>query len=92
MIQFTKSMKPTHIFGITLLLSSILAGTLIISAFNQPIASTQNLGAAAMQAQVTATPGSEDHSEIGSTGGIVVMGFLIVCIIITPLLLRRKKG
>jgi hypothetical protein len=91
MIQFTKSMKPTHIFGITILLISIIAGILIISAFNQPIASAQNLGADGMRAQVTSTPDTEDHSVIGSTDGIVVMGFLIVCIIITPLLFRRKR-
>ena len=92
MIQSIKLMKSTHIFGITILLISIIAATLIISAFNQPIASAQNLGAAAMRAQVTSTPGTEDHSVIGSTDGIVVMGFLIVCIIITPLLFRRKKN
>jgi len=90
MIQFTKSMKPTHIFGITILLIAIIAGTLILSAFNQPYASAKDLGAAGLRVQVTSTPDAEDHSVIGSTDGIVLMGFLIVCIIITPLLFRRR--
>jgi hypothetical protein len=36
-------------------------------------------------------PPPQDLTEIGSTDGIVFMGFLIVLIIIVPILLRRKS-
>lgn len=41
--------------------------------------------------QPTSTPQQKDLSEIGSTDGIVIMGFLIALIIIVPILLRRKS-
>lgn len=41
--------------------------------------------------QPTSPPQQKDLSEIGSTDGIVIMGFLIVLIIIIPILLRRKS-
>jgi hypothetical protein len=37
------------------------------------------------------TPPPQDLTEIGSTDGIVFMGFLIVLIIIIPILLHRKS-
>jgi len=40
--------------------------------------------------QPTSTPQPKDLSEIGSTDGIVIMGFLIALIVIVPILLRRK--
>ena len=46
--------------------------------------------AAALFMQATAPPVQKDLSEIGSTDGIVIMGFVIALIIITPILLRRK--
>lgn len=39
----------------------------------------------------TTTPQPVDESEIGSTDGIVAMGAIIVLIVITPILLRRKQ-
>jgi hypothetical protein len=92
MIQFTKLMKPKHIHSITILLIAMIAAILIISAFNQPIASAKDLGAAGLHVRATSTPETKDHSVIGSTDGIVLMGFVIVCIIITPLIFRRKKS
>lgn len=52
--------------------------------------SPNNLAAAALFFQTTPTPEQVDRSEIGSTDGIVVMGFVIVAIVILPILLRRK--
>jgi hypothetical protein len=41
--------------------------------------------------QPTSTPQPNDLSEIGSTDGIVVMGFVIALIVIVPIVLRRKS-
>lgn len=41
--------------------------------------------------QTTPTPQPQDRSEIGSTNEIVIMGGLIIVIILTPILLRRKS-
>jgi|WetSurMetagenome_2_1015567.scaffolds.fasta_scaffold927055_2 hypothetical protein len=49
-----------------------------------------NLSAAAFFLQTTPTPEQVDRSEIGSTDGIVVMGFLLAVIVLVPILLRRK--
>ena len=52
----------------------------------------QMLGAASFSMQVvTPAPPVEDHSEIGSTDGILIMGIVIVAIASLPILLRRKK-
>lgn len=48
------------------------------------------LSAAAFFLQTTPTPAQVDRSEVGSTDGIVVMGFLIVAIVTLPILIRRK--
>jgi len=50
-----------------------------------------NLGAAAFFLQTTPTPQPKDLSKVGSTDGIVAMGFFIALIIIVPILLRRKS-
>ena len=42
-------------------------------------------------AQSTSTPRQKEVSEIGSTDGILVMGFVIALIIVIPILLRRKS-
>jgi hypothetical protein len=41
--------------------------------------------------QTTATPQPKDRSEIGSTDGIVAMGFLIGLIIFIPIAARRRQ-
>jgi len=82
-------MKSSRILSISILL--IIAGILIVSTFNRPPASAQGLNTAAWRAQITSTPATEDNSVIGSTNGIVVMGILIVFIVTTPLVFRRKK-
>ena len=51
-----------------------------------------DLGAAALFVlQPTSTPTPQDLSEIGSTDGIVTMGFVIALIVIVPILLRRES-
>jgi hypothetical protein len=45
---------------------------------------------AAFLLQPTSTPPPKDLSEIGSTDGIVVMGFVIALIVVVPILWRRK--
>ena len=42
--------------------------------------------------QITATaPSTEDHSEIGSTDGLILMSFVSVTIIVIPIFLRRRN-
>jgi hypothetical protein len=83
-IKIKEIMKSSQIFGAIIVLLMIVIGVLILSAFNQPAAS-------AWHAQVTSTPITEDKSVVGSTDGIVALGFLIVLIVTVPLLFRRKK-
>jgi len=60
--------------------------------YSSPPAMEGAFGAAAfLVLQPTATPKPKDLSEIGSTDGIVIMGFLIALIIVIPILLRRKS-
>lgn len=60
--------------------------------FGQPEAAAKNLGAASLSAQIpTPTQNGEDLSEVGSTDGIVVMGFVLVAIVTLPLLFHRKE-
>ena len=48
-------------------------------------------GTAALFIQPTATPQPQDHSVIGSTDGIIVMGLVIALIIVIPILVRRSS-
>lgn len=93
-LQLTKTMKPSQILGIASLLIIAIATVLVVMAFYRPEIPTQQLSAAAaLHAQiVTPTPTAQGGvSVIGSTDGIVVMGFVIVIIIVTPLLFRKKN-
>jgi len=84
-------MTPSRVFGLALVVIMIIVGASIFSAFNQPLVAAQELGSSALRAQITATPGAADNSVIGSTDGIVLMGFLIVAIVIAPVLIRRRR-
>ena len=57
-----------------------------------PPAMDKSFGGAAffLQSTSTSTPQPDDISEIGSTDGIVIMGFLIALIVIIPILWHRK--
>jgi hypothetical protein len=85
--------KFIHPFTI-LLLSLMLA--LTVAAFSgthsTESARLTRYSNAAFSFQITATPSpTEDHSEIGSTDGLIVMSFIIVSIIVIPLFLKRRS-
>ena len=84
-------MKPFHILGFATLIVLMLATVLVISAFNQPSQPTTRLNTAAIQSRINLPQESTDLSVVGSTTGIVIMGFLIVLIITIPQLLRKKR-
>jgi len=75
---------------IALGLSLVLALSSAALTYSAPPALQGNLSAAAFFVQPTKTPRPEGLSEIGSTDGIIVMGFVIALIIIIPIFLRRK--
>jgi hypothetical protein len=83
-------MKTSPIFGIALIFITLV---FVLASMNigQPEAVAKNLGATSLSAQVpTPTQSGEDLSEVGSTDGIVVMGFVLVGVVILPLLFHRK--
>lgn len=82
-----KFMRPIITTGLGLVLA-LFSAALVDSA---PPAIQGNLAAAALFLQPTTTPQPQDLSEIGSTDGIIAMGFVIALIIIIPILLRRKS-
>jgi len=83
-------MKTSPIFGIALIFLTLVF-VLASTNFGQPEAAAKNLGTASLSAQVpTPTQSGEDLSEVGSTDGIVVMGFVLVAIVTLPLLFHRK--
>ena len=83
-------MKTSYIFGIALVFITLVF-VFASANFNPPAASARNLGAASLSMQI-ATPvqNGEDHSEVGSTDGIVIMGFVLTGIVTLPLLFHRK--
>ena len=85
-------MKTNHIFEILFALVIILVFGLAVTNFNQPVVLAQNTDAASALQQGTPTPILQDQSEIGSTDGILAMGIVIVGIVITPLLFRKKRN
>ena len=68
-----------------------LVTALVVAVFNQPAVAAQNTTTASILMQITPTVVAECVSEIGSTDGILLMGFVIVLIVIIPVLVRRKK-
>ena len=83
-------MKTSHILGIALLFTALIF-VFITVAFNQPMVSSQNLGAAALHLQITPTPTENDVSVIGSTDGILIMGFVIMLITVVPVIIYKIK-
>jgi hypothetical protein len=83
-------MKTSHIFAITLVFITLVF-VFVSANFNPPKASARNVGAASLSMQVpTPTQNGEDHSKVGSTDGIVIMGFVLVAIVTLPVLFHRK--
>ena len=83
-------MKTKHMIWIASLFIALVIA-LVVAVFNQPAVAAQNTVTASISMQITATAISEGVSEIGSTDGILLMGFVIVLIVIIPVLVRRKK-
>ena len=83
-------MKTSPIFGIALVLITLVF-VLASANINPPKASAHNLGAASLPMQVpTSTQSGDDLSEVGSTDGIVIMGFVLVAIVTLPMLFHKK--
>ena len=78
--------RPVIVIGVSLTLALCSAALTRIV----PPSGQGNLAVAAFFLQTTPTPEQVDRSEVGSTDGIVVMGFVLVAIAVLPILLRRK--
>ena len=76
---------------LTIALSLVLALFSAALTYSVPPSMSGEVDTAAFLLQATATPPPEDRSEIGSTDGIIIMGFVIVLIVIIPILLQRKS-
>ena len=72
-------------------LSLVLALFSAALTYSAPPYTQGNFAAAASFLQPTATPKPQGLSQIGSTDGIIVMGFIIALIIVVPILVRKKS-
>ncbi len=83
-------MKTSHIFAITLAFITLVF-VFASANINPHAASARNLGEASLPMQIaTPTQDGEDHSVVGSTDGIVIMGFVLTAIVTLPLLFHGK--
>ena len=82
-----KLLRPLITIGLSLVLALFSAAL----TYSAPTELQGHIAAAASFLQPTATPKPQGLSQIGSTDGIVVMGFIIALIIIVPILIRRKS-
>ena len=82
-------MKNIHISTMAILFIAVIFAVAIAN-ISQPNASAQG-SSSVLQQQATPTPQAQDASVIGSTTGIIVMGFVISAIIAAPLLFRKKR-
>ena len=80
--------RPILTIGLGLILA-LSSAALTYSA--PPTMQSDFVASGAFLLQTTATPPPQDLSEIGSTDGIIAMGFVIALIIIVPILLQRKS-
>jgi len=83
----TKLMRPIITIGLGL----VLAFSSVALSSSKPPILQGDPGATTFFLQATPTPQPKDQSKVGSTDGIVAMGFFIAFIIIIPILLRRKS-
>jgi hypothetical protein len=80
-------MKSSYIFGIALAFIVLVFALVAAANIDNPTVSAKNLSAASLSMQInTPIPPAEDVSEVGSTDGIVIMGFVLVIVVILPLL------
>jgi hypothetical protein len=79
--------RPIITVGLGLVLALFSAAL----TYSAPPTTQGEVVAAKYFVQPTTTPAPEDHSVIGSTDGIIVMGLIIALIIIIPIVARRKS-
>jgi hypothetical protein len=85
-------MKTSYIFGIALVFIVLVFAFVAVVNYDHATVSAKNLSAASLSMQITTpTPPAGDRSEVGSTEGIVIMGFVLVIIVTLPLLFHKKK-
>lgn len=75
---------------ITTGLGLVLALSSAALTYPAPFSTQANPGSDSIFLQATTTPQPEDLTVIGSTDGIIVMGFVIALIILIPILLQRR--
>jgi predicted membrane protein len=80
-------MRPLLTLGLGIVLALFSAAL----TYSTPPAMQGTFGGAVLFLQSTSAPPHQDLSEIGSTDGIVIMGFLIAVIVVIPILVRRKE-
>jgi hypothetical protein len=85
MRKAARAFQPIAVIAIGFVLA------LASAALSQPTLAPDDLNAAALSLQGTATPVAEEVSEIGSTDGIMLMSIVIVLIVVVPILLRRRS-
>ena len=79
--------RPAIVISISLLIALFSAAV----TFTTKISGSSYSTTAAYFLQTTPTPpAEEDHSVVGSTDGIVIMGGVISLIVLIPILVKRK--
>jgi hypothetical protein len=86
-----ESMRRTLRPIITLGLAFVLALCSAALTFSTPPAMQGDFGDSTFFIPSASAPPPQDSSEIGSTDGIVIMGFVIALIVVIPILVRRKE-
>jgi len=79
--------RPFLIIGLSLFLALISTAT----THSTQLTTQPDISGTSLFFQTTPTPQVIDHSEMGSTDEIVIMGGVIVLIIFFPILLTRKS-
>ena len=82
-MRMKKILRPIITVGLGFILALFSAALTYSAPYSTP--------AGALLLQPTETPQPQDLSVIGSTDGIIAMGFIIALIIIIPILLQRKS-
>ena len=80
--RFLHVLRPIGLLGVGLLLA---AGSAFLAAPSFAVSDVQT------GAFLAATPTQAAASEVGSTDWITLVSFIIVLIVITPILVRRKS-
>ena len=83
-------MKTIYIFGLAFIFLLFIF-VLTSANFSQSFAPAQTPQSSFVILRTTPTPDIGGVSEIGSTGGIMLMGVVITIIVTVPLFFHRKK-